>query len=694
MRGRHRQAGERGSAFLMCLTLVMIMTLLGVALFEMTSIEARLAQGDLSDMQAFYCAEAEAARVYALYKPGKQDEVNERWQPGRREVIPETEPLALGGGRYTVSGSAVVDVATNRVVKVTVTCELPNGRRRMVERDGTRAFASEIYRFGLAAGGASGGAQGAVVDLVLGGQPPQVPGGSVGGADTITGADIFVAGNVHIAGQAAVTGYGTASPPTITVATGNTVTSTSPGFNPAAPGATGQGAAPPLPVLSNAAGTGVIDAIGKAVAGKMRLVQQNGPTIYNLSEIFAQLGSTSEGNRERNLARPSKCTFGVPSSDLKCQVWQELLILGPRQTPSPDPGDKASYAFMGLPRSPSAAPQGTAFSTIFAAAVAGSPELQQLEFTPQYSSLGAQLDAILGPSPSGEGRIERLVDLTVGIDPATGKAVKRDPAIFYVDGHWRTDGSTSGFAYNGRATIAATKSVVVSDSLLYLGGLDNVNKDVPKSCSGGAGDRVGCGAADMLGILAQEDIWIGDPNGRVFRVDAVMLAGRDVNLVQPATPETCCRGTSNPLTFNGAVLALRGTALARDWANPTPGSEASACTVAQPPCRPVTFVKGDSSCGKPGEVSGCWRYLSKDPAAGLFAVESSAGFRECVLSDTERTCAPGTRRVTHFQLNIAYDKRLQEHAELIPPGLPTGGDTMYSELVPSQWKDCGNRESC
>ena len=49
-----------------------------------------------------------------------------------------------------MSGSAVVDVATNRVVKVTVTCELPNGRRRTVERDGTRAFASEIYRYGMA----------------------------------------------------------------------------------------------------------------------------------------------------------------------------------------------------------------------------------------------------------------------------------------------------------------------------------------------------------------------------------------------------------------------------------------------------------------------------------------------------------------------------------------------------------------
>jgi len=46
--------------------------------------------------------------------------------------------------------------------------------------------------------------------------------------------------------------------------------------------------------------------------------------------------------------------------------------------------------------------------------------------------------------------------------------------------------------------------------------------------------------------------------------------------------------------------------------------------------------------------------------------------------------------VTHFQLNINYDTRLQSHPELIPPGLPTGGDTVYSDLAPGRWKDCGS----
>ena len=59
---------QRGTAFLMGLMIVMVMTLLGVALFEMSTIEAVLARSDALDIQAFYCAEAEAARVYALLR--------------------------------------------------------------------------------------------------------------------------------------------------------------------------------------------------------------------------------------------------------------------------------------------------------------------------------------------------------------------------------------------------------------------------------------------------------------------------------------------------------------------------------------------------------------------------------------------------------------------------------------------------
>jgi hypothetical protein len=667
---------QRGTAFLMGLMIVMVMTLLGVALFEMSTIEAVLARSDALDIQAFYCAEAEAARVYACYGRAKNpaDELACE-SPG------ETS-LTLANGTYVSS----VEVDTTGGVTVTATCKLPTGRTRTVQRNGKRANPDPILRFAEAGAGANPvtGAQDVFGDVVL------------GGADSISG-DIYVSGNVHLRGEGTVTGYGTPDPPAITVAPGKAVT-ISPPFDAAATGLWAQAPSTPLPVLSNGQGEGIIDKIRLAVTNKdgtpmMTGTYQNA-TVYNLGEIFAQLGVTNEGNRERNLARPGGCTFGVVSPDVKCQIWQDLVILGPRQTcptsPCPPgfvgPTDKPSYFFMGLPRSPSTAPQGTSFADIYAAAVTSSAELQQLGFTTQYSSLGSQLDAILGANPNGEGRIDRLVDLTVGIHPSTAKGMPRDPSIFYVDGYWRSDDSASGFAYNGRGTIVASKSVILSDSLLYLGNMSNVNADAPKgACS--ATDRGLCGAADMLGIIAQENIWIGDPNGQIHEVDAVMLAGRDINLVQyAASAATCCDGVTNELTFKGSVLALRGTALARDWADPTPGHQDADCNAAQPPCRPVTFVQADTSCGG---GAGCWRYLSKDPVSGLFAVDTAlSGFPDCVTTQTQPLCLSGSRRVTHFKLTINYDKRLQEYRELIPPGLPTRG------LAALLWRDCGSDPKC
>jgi hypothetical protein len=675
---------QRGTAFLMGLTIVMVMTLLGVALFEMSTIEAGLARSDALDIQAFYCAEAEAARVYALYAPA-----NDKNAERPSETLGETS-FTLANGTYVSSASAVVIDATEKVT-VTATCRLPTGRTRTVQRNGKREYPNPLFNYAEAAAG--GDPQSVFGDMVLGSD------------DTING-NIYVSGNVHLLGEAKV-GSDPPTPPAITVASGKAVTSASSQFDANGPGASAQGQVTPLPVLSNVEGDGIIDQIRSKVINADGTPKMTGryqdAIVYNLGEIFTQLGATNEGNKERNLARPSGCTFGSKSNDVKCQIWQDLVILGPRQTCAstpcgPGPTDKPSYSFMGLPRSPSVAPQGTSFSDIYAEAVRSSEELRQLKFTPQYVSLGSRLDAIL-VDRNGGAAIDRLVDLTVGIDPATGKGMERPPSIFYVDGYWRTDGSASGFAYNGRGTIVASKSVILSDGLFYLGSTSNVNGDAPKAGCADPNDRQYCGAADMLGIMAQENIWVGDPNGQIREVDAVMLAGRDINLVQyAASAATCCDGASNPLTFNGTVLALRATALARDWADPTPGPQHqyTDCTAAQPPCRPVTFVRADTSCGG---TDGCWRFLSKDPATGLFTVDTTlSGFQGCVATQaqpfTPSSCPQG-RRVTHFQtLTMNYDKRLQEHPELIPPGLPTGGRTGYSGLAAKLWKDCGGDPKC
>jgi len=115
----------------MGLMIVMVMTLLGVALFEMSTIEAGLARSDALEIQAFYCAEAEAARVYALYAPANDPDAPANDAKLGKQTFPETS-LVLANGQYFSSASAEV---VNDVVKVTATCRLPNGRTRTVQRN-------------------------------------------------------------------------------------------------------------------------------------------------------------------------------------------------------------------------------------------------------------------------------------------------------------------------------------------------------------------------------------------------------------------------------------------------------------------------------------------------------------------------------------------------------------------------------
>ncbi len=356
------------------------------------------------------------------------------------------------------------------------------------------------------------------------------------------------------------------------------------------------------------------------------------------------------------------------------------------------PTDKPSYFFMGLPRSPSTAPQGTPFSDIYAAAVTSSPELQQLGFTAQYSSLGSRLDAILGANPNGEGRIDRLVDLTVGMHPATAKGMERNPSIFYVDGYWRTDDSASGFAYNGRGTIVASKSVILSDSVLYLGDMSNVNADAPKTACASATDRGLCGAADMLGIIAQENIWIGDPNGQIHEVDAVMLAGRDINLVQyAALRRHLLRGVEPSADVQrnraGAPRHGTGSGLGRPHAG-APGSGLQ-CRAASVPPRHVRPGRHELWRGGLLEVP---QQGSRDRTLRRRYVRArvSGGVRDDPGPAADAAELPARESASDPlpRSSIKYDTRLHEHPELIPPGLPTRG------LAAVLWKDCGSNPKC
>ena len=258
-----------------------------------------------------------------------------------------------------------------------------------------------------------------------------------------------------------------------------------------------------------------------------------------------------------------------------------------------------------------------------------------------------------------------------------------------MDGYWRTDDSASGFAYNGRGTIVASKSVILSDSLLYLGDMSNVNADAPKAGLCRSTDRGLCGAADMLGIIAQENIWIGDPSGQIHEVDAVMLAGRDINLVQyAASAATCCDGVTNALTFNGSVLALRGTALARDWADPTPGHQDADCNarsrraVPSRSSRPTRAVVGAVAGG----------FLSKDPATGLFAVDTAlSGFPG--LRDSPGPAALLGRESASDPFP-AHDQLRQTAAGTSRADPSRVADQGAVRPGPRLWKDCGSDPKC
>jgi hypothetical protein len=228
--------------------------------------------------------------------------------------------------------------------------------------------------------------------------------------------------------------------------------------------------------------------------------------------------------------------------------------------------------------------------------------------------------------------------------------------------------------------------VILSDSLLYLGSMANVNVDAPKAGCPSGTDRRALRRGGHARDHSPGEHLVGDPSGPIREVDAVMLAGRDINLMQyAASAATCCDGVTNDLTFKGSVLALRGTALARDWADPTPGTKMpTAMPRSRVPTRHVhrgrhELWRGGRLLAVPQQGS-CDRTLRR-----RYGPERVSGLRD---TQTQPHCLSGSRRVTHFALTINYDKRLQENPELVPPGLPTRG------LATLVWKDCGSNPNC
>ena len=323
-------------------------------------------------------------------------------------------------------------------------------------------------------------------------------------------------------------------------------------------------------------------------------------------------GLQPRGDLRRSSAPPTRatraqpreaagCTFGVASSDVKCQIWQDLAILGPAKLcgpSSPCPQDlrgrrtsraTTSWDCRGARRSPRRA---RPFPTSTPRPSRGARSCSSSGSPPQYGSLGARLDAILGRSPSGEGRIDRLVDLTVGINPGDGRghgAAAVDLLRGRVLAHGRL-GVGVRIQRQGHDRLQQVRDLLRQRVL--SGGIANVNVDLParavppEPISGFAARRT-CSGSSPRRTSGSGIQRAGPPGGRRDARGA-RHQSRPVRRFR----RHVLRRVSHPLTFNGAVLGLRGIALARDWADPT--RPETVCATAQPPCRPITFVRGET----------------------------------------------------------------------------------------------------
>jgi len=359
----------------------------------------------------------------------------------------------------------------------------------------------------------------------------------------------------------------------------------------------------------------------------------SGSPVYNLSAVFATLGASSDGSLQRPSGAPCS-SYGSggsgPASATNAAVYCQLRPLAIMKNASDRATENADTTG------------------------------DDYYFDGNYTS-----EQFSSPK-TGERGARRYVDFA---------AVSGQPPILLTDGNARFHAKdTYGFAIQGRATIVATNDLLISDNLIYKDGLGN-----PSNPSDPANVPL---TADMLGLVAQRDIWFGDPRyGTFYEGSGIMLAGRDFNFVfldnsnNSKTPE-------NAFTLNGTMLANRQIAVFRDFANPAGSSNAASCPGGSSGCEPIRFDPSTTSCGS---ADGCWRFILRDGSGNITYDTSKAPFREC--GKTESPCPSGTRRISHYQMALNYDTRLLNYSAVIPTSLPSGGGARFASTW-QDWQEC------
>jgi len=127
---------QRGSIFISGLVLVAVMTLLGIALFDLARIEGALAIGDAASGQALYCAEAALGRTMLDTAAGgriDQIQIAASTTPGvPPPASPWTDTVTTSSGTCTTT--------------VTFTDDLVSARRLLTEADNWRSATVHLPR--------------------------------------------------------------------------------------------------------------------------------------------------------------------------------------------------------------------------------------------------------------------------------------------------------------------------------------------------------------------------------------------------------------------------------------------------------------------------------------------------------------------------------------------------------------------
>jgi hypothetical protein len=487
------------------LVLVVLISLLGSALFDVSRLEGRLWSGDVSTTQALYCAEAAFARTVG--DSTRVTALGAVTAGNSTTFGPDTLTTSSG----SCSASVVVTYEAGGARYATSTATM-SGQQRGVRLN--LNFLSPAFEYAVVANGGS---------LHLRGTGAPNLSGS-GGADVVNG-DVMVNGNVILGepgtGQAPAVNPYSVSDTRSTVSTlsgsGYSVMDNSSAFPRSSPNDNnpiGTSSSMPQPDVA-----GYVSDLKNAVGltstnvGAMTGTYKGAP-VYNLKAIFDStvgLGANADGS----LRQPSGCGCGAAAAG-KCKVYCDLRTMNIMKNPSDRATENATfpgddYYFDGVMQA----------GEIFA--------------SPKVGAQGAT----------------RLVDITVPNSEAP---------LLLADGNARFHALDAlGFGLNGMGTIVTTQDFIMSDNIIYKDGIANTNLDPSK---GPTADVLGIVAG--RDIWFGDPVY-----GTFFEGSATMLAGRDFNYMFLKGDGTCCRTPDNAITLNGTMLANRQVAVFRDFANPT-----------------------------------------------------------------------------------------------------------------------------